>query len=124
MMGYPAVRLRRLQRTPALRRMMQKVNVFPTDLICPVFVDENAKAPIPIKFMPSYFRLPIREVVEEVGHIVEQGVKAVILFGIPFKKDEKGLGAYAENGVVQKAVQSLKKEFGDELAVDRKSTRL
>ena len=116
-MGYPAVRMRRLRRTTALRRMMQKVNVFPTDLICPVFVDEHASAPVPIKFMPGYSRLPIRGVVEEVSHIVEQGVKAVILFGVPSKKDEKGSAAYAANGVVQKAVHGLKKEFGDELAV-------
>ena len=116
-MTYPAVRLRRLRRTPALRSMMQKVNISPTDLICPVFVDEHAKAPVPIKFMPGYSRLPIRAVVEEVRQIVEQGVKAVLLFGIPSKKDEKGSEAYATNGVVQKTVHDLKKEFGDELAV-------
>jgi porphobilinogen synthase len=97
--------------------MMQKVNISPTDLICPVFVDEHAKAPVPIKFMPGYSRLPIRAVVEEVRQIVEQGVKAVLLFGIPSKKDEKGSEAYATNGVVQKTVHDLKKEFGDELAV-------
>jgi porphobilinogen synthase len=116
-MGYPAVRMRRLRRTPALRDMMQKVSVFPTDLICPIFVDEQAKIPVPIKFMPGYSRLPTRGVVEEARQIVEQGVKAVILFGIPSKKDEKGSAAYAANGVVQKAVHGLKKEFGDEIAV-------
>src|SRR3990170_471202 len=116
-MGYPAVRMRRLRRTPALRRMMEKVNVSPTDLICPVFVDEHATKPAPIKGMPGYSRLPIRGVVEEVKHIVEQGVKAVILFGIPSNKDEKGSTAYAENGIIQKAVHGLKKEFGNELAI-------
>src|SRR4030067_1610518 len=116
-MGYPAVRMRRLRRTSALRRIMQKVNVSPTDLICPVFVDEHARAPVPIKFMPGYSRLPIRGVVEEVKHIVEQGVKAVILFVIPSNKDEKGSTAYAANGIIQKAVHGLKKEFGNELAV-------
>jgi len=116
-MSYPAVRMRRLRRTSALRRMMQKVNVLPTDLIYPVFVDEHARAPVPITFMPSYSRLPIRGVIEEVSHIIEQGVKAVILFGIPSKKDEKGSAAYTANGIVQKAVHRLKKEYGDELAV-------
>jgi porphobilinogen synthase len=97
--------------------MQQKAKVHPDNLICPVFVDEKAKAPISIKFMPGYSRLPIRGVVEEVGRIVDQGVKAVILFGIPSKKDEKGSVAYAANGVVQQAVHDLKKEFGDELVV-------
>jgi porphobilinogen synthase len=97
--------------------MMQEVNLRPSDLICPVFVDENAKAPVPIKFMPGYSRLPIRSVVDETRRVVEQGVKAVILFGVPSKKDEEGSGAFAADGVVQKAIQKLKKEFGDELVV-------
>jgi porphobilinogen synthase len=97
--------------------MMQEVTLRRSDLVCPVFVDENAKAPVPIKFMPGYFRLPIRSVVDEIRRVVEQGVKAVMLFGLPSKKDEKGSEAFAANGVVQKAVQRLKKEFGNELVV-------
>jgi len=116
-MSYPAVRMRRLRRTPALRRMMQKVNVSPNDLICPIFVDENAKEAVPIKFMPGYSRLPVKKVVDEARVIVEQGVKAVLLFGLPKVKDEMGSQAYASNGVVQKAVAALKKEFGDDLVV-------
>jgi porphobilinogen synthase len=109
--------MRRLRRTPALRRMMQKVNVSPNDLICPIFVDENAKEAVPIKFMPGYSRLPVKKVVDEARVIVEQGVKAVLLFGLPKVKDEMGSQAYASNGVVQKAVAALKKEFGDDLVV-------
>jgi porphobilinogen synthase len=116
-MSFPTVRMRRLRRTPALRDMMHKVRLHPSNLIYPVFVDENAQAPIPIESMPGYSRLPIQNVVNEVRQTVEQGVKAVILFGVPSKKDETGSEAFAADGIVQKAVRSLKNEFGDELVV-------
>jgi porphobilinogen synthase len=116
-MSFPTVRMRRLRRTPALRDIMHKVRLHPSNLIYPVFVDENAQAPIPIESMPGYSRLPIQNVVDEVRQTVEQGVKAVILFGVPSKKDETGSEAFAADGIVQKAVRSLKNEFGDELVV-------
>jgi len=116
-MSFPTVRMRRLRRTPALRDMMHKVRLHPSNLIYPVFVDENAQAPIPIESMPGHSRLPIQNVVNEVRQTVEQGIKAVILFGVPSKKDETGSEAFAVDGVVQKAVRSLKNEFGDELVV-------
>ncbi len=111
------MRMRRLRRTPLLREMVKEVKLHPSDLVYPIFVDENAKAPVPIKSMPGYSRLPLNQVVAEAKKTLEQGVKAVILFGIPTKKDEAGSEAFAENGVVQKAIRNLKKQFGDELAV-------
>jgi len=116
-MSFPTVRMRRLRRTPALRDIMHKVRLHPSNLIYPVFVDENAQAPIPIESMPGHSRLPIQNVVNEVRQTFEQGVKAVILFGVPSKKDETGSEAFAADGIVQKAVRSLKNEFGDELVV-------
>ncbi|MGB9841686.1 MAG: porphobilinogen synthase [Candidatus Bathyarchaeales archaeon] len=116
-MSFPRVRMRRLRRTQALRDIIREVRLHPSNLVYPVFVDENARAPIPIESMPGHSRLPIQGVVDEVRQVVEQGVKAVILFGVPLKKDEVGSAAYASDGVVQKAVQHLKKEYGDELVV-------
>jgi porphobilinogen synthase len=116
-MSYPQVRMRRLRRTPALRSMMERVSLRPSDLICPIFVDENVKTTVPIESMPGYSRLPVGGVVDETRGILEQGVKSVLLFGLPKLKDEKGSQAYAPNGVVQKAIAALKKEFGDELVV-------
>ena len=116
-MSYPQVRMRRLRRTNAMRSMLQRVKVRPSDLICPIFIDENVKAAVQIESMPGYFRLPISGVVNEARSIIEQGVKAVLLFGLPKAKDEKGSQAYAPTGIVQKAVAALKKEFGDELVV-------
>ncbi len=116
-MRFPTVRMRRLRRTPALRDMMHKVRLHPSNLIYPIFVDENAQAPIPIESIPGHSRLPIQNVVDEVKQTVEQGVKAVILFGVPSKKNETGSEAFAADGIVQKAIRSLKNEFGDGLVV-------
>lgn len=116
-MSFPRVRMRRLRRTQALRKMIREVRLHPSNLVYPVFVDENARAPTPIEAMPGHARVPIKSLVDEARHVLEQGVKAVLLFGVPSVKDETGFAAYAAEGVVQKAVQLLKKEFGDELIV-------
>jgi porphobilinogen synthase len=116
-MSFPSIRMRRLRRTPALRDIAPKIRLHPTNLVLPIFVDENAKAPIPIKPMPGYSRLPIEQVIDEVKQTLEQGVKAVILFGIPSKRDETGSSAFAEDGIIQRAIRKLKNEFGGELVV-------
>lgn len=116
-MSFHSARMRRLRRTPAMRDIVHKIRLHPTNLVLPIFVDENAKASIPIKSMPDYFRLPIEDVVEEAKQTHEQGVKAVILFGIPLKRDEMGSSAFAEDGGIQKAIRKLKNEFGGELVV-------
>ena len=67
--------------------------------------------------MPGYSRLPIAQVVDEGKQALAQGVKSVLLFGIPAKKDEAGTSAFAKDGVVQKAIRELKKAFGEELVV-------
>ncbi|MGO8805107.1 MAG: porphobilinogen synthase [Candidatus Bathyarchaeia archaeon] len=116
-MSFPQVRMRRLRRTAALRNMINNVKLQPSDIIYPLFVDENAKKPIPIKSMPGVYRLPLNDVVNDVRHAMEQDVKSVILFGIPSKKDETGSGAFATDGIVQKAIKKLKDEFSEELVV-------
>lgn len=116
-MSFPSIRMRRLRRTPALRDMMHKVRLKPSDLIYPIFVDESAKVPIPIKSMPGYFRLPIQHVIKEVKQAIEQGIKAIILFGIPLRRDEIGSEAFAMNGIIQKTVRNLKNEFSDQIVV-------
>ncbi|MCP8307580.1 MAG: porphobilinogen synthase [archaeon] len=109
--------MRRLRRTPALRDIMHKVRLHPSDLIYPIFVDESAKVPTPIKSMPGYSRLPIQYVVGEVKQATEQGIKAVILFGIPSKKDETGSKAFAMDGIIQKTIHNLKNEFSNQIVV-------
>jgi porphobilinogen synthase len=116
-LSFPTVRLRRLRRTAALREMLNQITIQPSNLIYPIFVDETIKTPVPIDSMPGYSRLPIEQVADEGKQALEQGVKSVLLFGIPANKDEAGTSAYAKNGVVQKAIHNLKAQFADELVV-------
>jgi porphobilinogen synthase len=116
-MSFPTVRLRRLRRTAALRDMLNQVTIQPSNLIYPIFVEEGIKKPVPINAMPGYSRVPINQVVEEGKAALAQGVKAVLLFGIPAEKDEEGTSAYDEKGVVQEAIRKLEYAFGDELVI-------
>ncbi|MCL1970795.1 MAG: porphobilinogen synthase [Candidatus Bathyarchaeota archaeon] len=116
-MSFPNVRMRRLRRTKALRTMLKQVQIQPSNLIYPIFADETISEPVPIATMPGYFRYPLDKVVEEGKAALEQGVKSVLLFGIPAEKDEMGSGAYAKNGVVQKAAWEIKSRFKDELVI-------
>ncbi|MGD6810426.1 MAG: porphobilinogen synthase [Candidatus Bathyarchaeia archaeon] len=116
-MSFPTVRMRRLRRTEALRSMLNQVQIQPSNLIYPIFVDETITKPAPITAMPGYYRYPLDQVVEEGKAALDQGVKSVLLFGIPAKKDEVGSGAYAKNGIVQKAAAKLKAQFEDSLVI-------
>ena len=116
-MSFPTVRMRRLRRTAALLEMLNQVNLQPSNLIYPIFVDESIKKPVAIESMPGYSRLPVAQVAEEGKQALAQGVKSVLLFGIPAKKDEVGTSAFAKDGVVQKAIRELKKAFKEELVV-------
>ena len=116
-MSFPTVRMRRLRKTAALRDMLNQISLKPSNLIYPIFVDETIKKPVAIDSMPGYSRLPISQVAEEGKQALLQGVKSVILFGIPAKKDEAGTSAYAKDGVVQKAIRELKKAHGDNLVI-------
>jgi len=97
--------------------MMFKAGIHPSDLVYPIFVDENAKKPVPINSMPGCFRLPLQEVVNEARKTLDNGIKAMLLFGVPSKKDDVGSAAFAEDGVIQKTVKLLKEEFGDDIVV-------
>lgn len=116
-MSFPTVRMRRLRRTQALRDMLNQITLNPAHLIYPIFVEEGIKKPVPIASMPGYTRLPLAMVAEDGKAALAQGVKSVLLFGIPAKKDEEGTSAYAPNGIVQRAIRELKKACGDELVV-------
>ncbi len=116
-MSFPTVRMRRLRKTAALRDMLNQIYLKPSNLIYPIFVDETIKKPVAIDSMPGYSRLPISQVAEEGKQALLQGVKSVILFGIPAKKDDTGTSAFAKNGVVQNAIRELKKAHGDNLVL-------
>ncbi len=100
-------RMRRL-RKPGLSRMVAETRVSTDDLIMPLFVDERLDAPMRIESMPGQFRHSIESLAREVEGLEELGVPAVILFGLPEKKDEVGSGAWDPAGVVQRAAERIK----------------
>jgi porphobilinogen synthase len=109
--------MRRLRRTPLIRELVREVRLDRSDLIQPIFVEEDLKTDAPITSMPGQRRQSPATVLREVARLVDKGVKSVILFGIPAVKDEIGSAAYDPNGVVQKTIRDLKDQFGDELVV-------
>ena len=86
-------------------------------LVLPLFVRPGRRVRLPVASMPGVFQLSIDQVLKETAAAASVGVNAVLLFGIPSRKDEKASGAYAKHGIVQKAVRSLKKEFPELLVI-------
>ncbi|HET7405478.1 MAG TPA: porphobilinogen synthase [Candidatus Bathyarchaeia archaeon] len=109
--------MRRLRRTSVIRELVREVQLQKSDLIQPLFLEEDLTADVPISTMPGQRRLSPSSALGEVSSLVERGIKAVILFGIPRVKDETGSSADLAEGVVQRAVRELKDELGKETVV-------
>jgi len=116
-LSFPTIRMRRLRKNENIRRMLHKVTLSCNNLIYPIFVEEGISEPVEISSMPGINRLPIEKLVSEIRDVIDLGIKAIILFGIPSKKDEQGSSAYDSKGIVQNAVRIIKQEFGKELVV-------
>jgi porphobilinogen synthase len=112
-MYYPSYRMRRLRRTPTLRRMLRETTLSPDDLIYPLFVIAGENVRNPIGSMPGCHQLSIGNLLPEVREVVKLGIPAVLLFGIPAQKDSAATSAYDPEGVVQLAVRAIKDEFPD-----------
>ena len=113
-MPFPAERPRRLRRTPALRRLCRETRLSVSSLVLPLFVREDIAAPVAIPSLPGHRQ----ETVDSTGAAVEQalaaGVGAVLLFGVPTRKDAVGSEAWNSDGIVQSALRSLRGRFGDD----------
>lgn len=107
-MAFPIHRMRRLRQSEGIRRMVRETKISIDDLISPIFVVEGANIKREIKSLPGNYHLSIDKLIPEATELFKKGIPAVILFGIPEKKDEFGSGAYNEDGLVQKAVKVLK----------------
>ncbi len=101
-------RPRRLRRSPALRNLVRETQLSVHDLILPLFVSEKLDQRRPIASMPGVFQLSVKEIADEARAAEDLGLQAVLLCGIPEQKDERATGAYAENGVIQKALRTIK----------------
>jgi porphobilinogen synthase len=114
---YPNKRLRRLRYNPIVRDMIRETEINKSDLIYPMFVVPGTKIKNPVKSMPGIFQLSVDELVKECKEVASLGIPAVILFGIPEHKDERGSEAYDPNGIVQKAIRAIKAEIKNLLVI-------
>ncbi len=109
--------MRRLRKNSKIRDLVRETSLTANDLIYPLFVKDGLSDSEPIHSMPGQFRLSIEGAVKEAAEIADLGVPAIIIFGIPKVKDEKGSSAYNPRGIVQRTVRRMKKEFSDELVI-------
>lgn len=101
-------RPRRLRQSPGLRNLVRETRLSPHDFVLPLFVSEKIEKRRAIESMPGVSQLSLGEIADEARRAQDLGLQAIILFGIPTKKDEHASGAYAEDGVVQKALDAIK----------------
>ena len=114
-MGFPDRRLRRLRRTPALRRMVAETRIAVDDFIAPMFVREDISEPQPIQSLPGVVQHSQDSLRTEVKELVSLGVPGVVLFGLPSRKDATGSEAWNPDGVIQIALNNLRSDHGDDI---------
>ncbi len=112
-MAFPVSRLRRLRRTETLRTLVRETRLTPEALVYPLFICPGTGIRKEVRSMPGVFNLSIDEAVKEVQATRALGVLSVILFGLPEKKDEVATGAWADDGIVQRAARAIKREVRD-----------
>jgi porphobilinogen synthase len=109
--------MRRLRKTAALRDMFRETSLSPRDFIYPLFIVEGENVKKEISSMPSQFQLSIDNALRECDELTKLTVNSIILFGIPNEKDEVGSGAYADDGIIQKATRAIKERFPEMIIV-------
>jgi porphobilinogen synthase len=116
-MKFPVTRMRRLRENPKVRELVRETALGLDHLVMPLFVVEGIAGRQEIKSMPGQYRFPVKGLVNECKKLADLGVGAVILFGIPERKDEQGSGAWDDKGIVQQAVRALKKNVPQMLVI-------
>jgi porphobilinogen synthase len=112
-MGFPVQRMRRLRRTENLRRMVREVSLKVNDFIYPMFVVHGDNIKNEIKSLPGNYHLSVDRLVDEVKEVRDLGIPAILLFGIPEKRDEMASEAYDSDGIVQTALRAIKDDVPD-----------
>jgi porphobilinogen synthase len=117
--AFPARRMRRLRRTPALRRLVAETRIGVDDLVAPLFVRAGVDAPVPIASMPGHFQHSSASLVVEAKRLASLGIPGIVLFGIPALKDKDvlGSGAWDPAGVVQTALTEVRTALGDTIVL-------
>ncbi|MDE1900265.1 MAG: porphobilinogen synthase [Alphaproteobacteria bacterium] len=106
--NFPSVRMRRLRKTPALRDLVRENTVTMSDLILPIFVEEDIDAPLPISSMPGVVRIPEKDLAAEIKAIQADGVKAVMMFGVSHHKDATGSDSWKSDGLLSRMIKRAK----------------
>jgi porphobilinogen synthase len=106
-MTFPETRLRRFRRTPALRRLVRETRLSPDDLALPLFACPGEGVARPVSSMPGVFQHSVDKIVETAREALAEGVRAVLLFGLPESKDATGSAAWSPDGIVQRALRAL-----------------
>jgi porphobilinogen synthase len=112
-MNFPVTRLRRLRRTEAMRNFVRETRLTPDAFVYPLFVCPGEGVRKEVRSMPGVFNLSVDEAVKEAGEAKSLGIPSIILFGLPETKDEIATGAWADDGIVQRAARAIKSEVPD-----------
>ena len=115
--SFPIRRMRRLRRTPALRRLVQETHLVPSQLVWPLFVTHGDGVRRPVAAMPGVFQLSVDELVKDAERAARLGLGGIVLFGIPAAKDATGSEAHDEQGIVQQAIRAVKRAVPDLLVI-------
>ena len=107
--AFPVVRMRRLRQHSALRDLIRESDVSLKDLICPLFVKGREGDKQPIASMPGLFQIPISRLSEEIEELRALGIASILLFGVPPHKDPVGSDSYHPEGIIQEAIQTIRK---------------
>ncbi len=116
-MAFPKIRMRRLRKSNAMRRLLRETSLSTDDLVYPLFVKQGEGLKEPIKSMTDCFHFSPDTVAGEAAEVAALGIPAVLLFGLPGRKDKTGSQAWAENGVVQRSIKEIKKAAPDLLVI-------
>ncbi len=116
-MGFPETRLRRLRTTANMRQMVRETTLSVDDLVYPLFTRPGENLAEPIESMTGCFHFSPDRIADEAAAVAEVGIPAVLLFGLPEKKDEKGSEAWSENGAAQQAIRQIKKRVPELLII-------
>jgi porphobilinogen synthase len=107
-MSFPEMRMRRLRRSEAMRALVRETTLEPGDLIYPLFLCPGEGVRRPVGSMPGVFNLSVDEAVKEAEEVARLGVGGLLLFGLPESKDERGSGAWDDDGIVQQGLRALR----------------
>src|SRR5579859_4387263 len=116
-MAFPVTRLRRLRQTAELRNLVCETRLTPDAFVYPLFVCPGEGVRKEVRSMPGVFNLSVNEAVKEAEEAHSLGVPALILFGLPEKKDESATGAWEDDGIVQRAARAIKSEVPEMLLI-------